>query len=379
VGIVAREITSQPLLVRVRKTRSEPGGVPFVLDVDLEFPAGVNIVFGPSGAGKSTLLDCIAGLLRPDDGRIAIGEDLLMDADRQVVLSPAKRNLAYVFQNLALFPHMSVERNVAYGISGIAAAERTASVSAMLQLFRVEKLAARMPNELSGGERQRVALARSLATSPRALLLDEPLTALDAGLKKSIMDDLRTWNAANKIPIIYVTHSRDEVDALSERVVALDHGKVVSSGTPLEVLDAPRRTPLAQASGFENVFSAEVLELRAPDGVMRVRLEQSTCEIETPLGYAAVGDRFQVAIRAGDILLATEHPRGLSARNVLEGKIARLEQRGPLFVVEVMAGDASRVTFAVHVTLGAKRELQLEAGRRVWLVLKTHSCHVLAD
>jgi molybdate transport system ATP-binding protein len=378
VGIVGREITAEPLRVRVRKTRAEPGGVPFVLDVDLEFPAGINIVFGPSGAGKSTLLDCIAGLLRADAGRVAMGESVLLDVERRTDLAPAKRHLAYVFQNLALFPHLSVERNVAYGISHIPAGERMAGVTAMLQLFRVDKLATRMPNELSGGERQRVALARSLATSPRVLLLDEPLTALDAGLKKSIMDDLRTWNAAHHIPIVYVTHSRDEADALGERMVALEHGKVIGMGTPLEVLDAPRRSALAQASGFENVFDAEVVELRASDGVMRVRLEPSACEIETPLGYATAGDRVRVAIRAGDLLLATDEPHGLSARNILEGKIVSLEQRGTMFVAEVVAGNASPAKFVVHLTPGAKRELQLEVRRQVWLVLKTHSCHLLA-
>jgi molybdate transport system ATP-binding protein len=205
------------------------------------------------------------------------------------------------------------------------------------------------------------------------LLLDEPLTGLDAKLKSAIVDDLRAWNAANRIPILYVTHSREEVDALGERVLAIDSGHVVSAGTPMDVLDAPRRKRLAQAAGFENLLEGTVLDLREADGVMRVRLGSTACELEVPLGFAAAGDRVRVAIRAGDILLATEQLRGLSARNVIEGRITSLQPRGTMVIASVDCG----VLFTVHVTPGAVRALELAAGRRVWLVLKTHSCHLV--
>ena len=367
------------LKAQLKKKRSGRTESSFVLDLALEIPAGITIVFGPSGAGKSTLLDCIAGLIKPDTGRIEIGSEVLLDVEQRIDVPPTKRKIAYVFQSLALFPHMTVQQNVAYGLADIPARQRGARVNSMLEAFRVEQLANRKTHEISGGEQQRVALARSLATSPRVLLLDEPLTALDEGLKKSIMEDLRRWNAAQNIPILYVTHSRAEVDALGERVIALDHGKIISTGTPHEVLDAPRRSSLAQASGFENLFSGVVTELREADGVMRVRLVKGACEIETPLGHAAVGTAVRLAIRAGDILLATQRPYGLSARNVIAGKIISLEQRGTLFVAQV-ATDADRaVVFNVHLTLGAKRALELEANQPVWLVIKTHSCHVLVD
>jgi molybdate transport system ATP-binding protein len=204
--------------------------------------------------------------------------------------------------------------------------------------------------------------------------LDEPLTGLDAELKAAIVDDLRAWNAAKRIPILYVTHSREEVDALGERVLAMENGHIVSAGAPMEVLDAPRRKKLAQAAGFENLLNGVVLDLRETDGVMRVRLEESACEIEVPLGYAVAGDRVKVAIRAGDILLAVERPIGLSARNIMEGRIVSLEQRGTLLIARVDCG----ALFVVHVTPGAVRALGLAAGRRVWLVLKTHSCHLVA-
>jgi molybdate transport system ATP-binding protein len=248
-------------------------------------------------------------------------------------------------------------------------------VSEILSAFRVYKFRHQKPPQISGGERQRVALARSLVTLPRVLLLDEPLTGLDAELKSSIVDDLRAWNAAHSIPILYVTHSRDEVDALGERVVAIDLGRIVSQGAPRDVLDAPRRKRLAQAAGFENFLKGTVVDLRESDGVMRIRLTGSACEIEVPLGYATPGDAVQVAVRAGDILLATEKPSGLSARNVIEGKIVTLEQRGTMVIASVDCG----VLFTVHLTPGAQRALHLAIGRQVWLVLKTYSCHLVQD
>src|SRR5260370_14847461 len=202
----------------------------------------------------------------------------------------------------------------------------------------------------------------------------ETLTVCDVELKAAIMDDLRSWIAAKGIPILYVTHSREEVDALGERVIALDSGRVVSAGAPMDVLDAPRRKKLARAAGFENMLSATVLDLREADGVMRVRLGESACEIEVPLGYAAAGNRMQVAVRAGDILLATERPHGLSARNVIEGRIVSLEQRGTMAIARVDCG----VAFVVHVTPGAVRALELTAGRCVCCVWETYPCDLVA-
>lgn len=374
-GSVDGAINPAALAVRVRKKRVRTSSPLFVLDVFLEAPPGITILFGPSGAGKSTVLDCIAGLLRPDTGKISVNGDVLFDSESATDCPIQSRRIAYVFQTLALFPHMSAEKNVAYALNHLSREERSARVQEILKAFHVENLRARKPNEISGGERQRVALARSLVTQPRVLLLDEPLTGLDAELKAAIVDDLRAWNAARRIPILYVTHSRDEVDALGERVIAMENGHVVSEGTPHEVLEAPRRKKLAQAAGFENLLEGTVVDLRESDGVMRVQLADSVCEIEVPLGYAAVGDRVQLAIRAGDILLATARPQGLSARNVIEGRILSLERRGNLVSARVNCG----VIFIVHVTPGAVRTLELAQQSQVWLVLKTHSCHLVAD
>ncbi len=365
-------MTIPSLVARVRKDFRGAGGPPFALDVKVEAPPGITILFGPSGAGKSTLLDCIAGLTRPGAGRIAAGEFALFDSAVGTNLPPQKRQVAYLFQSPALFPHLTVAENTGYGIAHLGKDDRRARVAEILETFRVGALAGRKPGELSGGERQRVALARALVTAPRVLLLDEPLSALDADVKSAIVDDLRVWNAARRLPILYVTHSREEVDALGERVVVLDKGRVIATGAPRDVLDAPRRHALAQAAGFENILDAVIAELRGQDGVMRARLAGGA-ELEVPLGRAAAGDRVRLAIRAGDILLAAQRPVGLSARNILPGRIQSLETRGTLVVAQVDCGSA----FTVHLTPGACRSLELATGREVWLVVKTHSCHVV--
>lgn len=366
-----RQVSSSALVASIRKERRD--AATFVLNVSFEAPPGITILFGPSGAGKSTLLDCVAGLVSPNAGKIAIGESVLFDAEARTDVPPQRRRIAYVFQSLALFPHLTVEQNVAFGLRDMADQDRRRRVGEILQAFCITNLRNHKPGQISGGEKQRTALARSLVTNPQLLLLDEPLTGLDAELKAAIVEDLRAWNAAKRIPVLYVTHSREEVDALGERVIAIEEGHIVSHGAPIDVLDAPRRKRLAQAAGFENLLSAKVLDLREPDGVMRVRLGESACEIEVPLAHASVGDRVHIAIRAGDILLASQRPHGLSARNVLEGKILSLEQHGTMYIARADCG----VTFAVHVTPGAVRALELAIEKNVWVVLKTHSCHLV--
>ena len=360
------------LHVDIHKAYANSQSPHFQLQVCLDFPPGFTVLFGPSGAGKSTLLDCVAGLATPDEGVIRLNDEILFDAAKNIALPPQRRGIGYTFQSLALFPHLTVEENVRFGISRQSSSDQQARSAQILQTFHIHPLAMRRPRELSGGEQQRVALARSLVTRPHVLLLDEPLTGLDAALRQSILQDLREWNDANRIPILYVTHNREEVDAIGERVVALVDGRVRETGLPGDVLDAPRTLALAQSAGFENLFTARVLEQRVDDGVMRVALSEH-CDLEVPLGLAGIDSEIRIAIRAGDILLATEHPHGLSARNVLQGIVESLETSGALVVVRVQAG----VAFEVHVTPGAVRSLELRPALPVWLVIKTHSCRIV--
>lgn len=331
------------------------------------------MLFGPSGAGKTTLLECIAGLLPPDRGHIRIGEYILFDSERGITLAVPRRRIAYVFQTLALFPHMSVEANIAYGLQDRAPDQRRKAVDAIVDSFRIRHARRRRPADISGGERQRAALARALVTEPQVLLLDEPLSALDAASKRAIIEDLRAWNDTHRIPVLYVTHSRDELFALGERVVALERGTVAADGLPHEVLHAPRQETLAQSAGFENIFDARVLSLHEDLGTMSCALAANV-PLEAPLGHAAVGDAVRIGLRAGDILLANARPQGLSARNVLPGRIRSLTRHDARVVARV---DCAGLELEVHLTPGAQHALSLAVGGEVWLVIKTYSCHLL--
>jgi molybdate transport system ATP-binding protein len=373
---VEAKSASSILTAGVRKTLASAERE-FSLDVEFSAAPGFTILFGPSGAGKTTLLDCVAGLAAPDSGRIAVGERILFDANSRVNLPAAKRGVGYVLQDLALFPHLTVEQNVEYGLARLARPARKRRAIEMLQELRIEHLRGRRPGEISGGERQRVALARSLVTDPCVLLLDEPLAALDAATKARMLDDLRKWNQAHGIPILYVTHSREEVMALGERVMVMDQGRIVAQGTPHEVLRAPLQETVAQLVGFENIFEATVWLLHEDRGTMTCRLPGSNAAksvlLETPLIRAEAGSHLRVGIRAGDILLAIAKPVGLSARNVIAGRVVSLERRDMIISARVDCG----VEMDVHLTLAARDDLQLTAGREVWLVIKTHSCHLM--
>ncbi len=356
--------------VRIRK-RFATG---FALEAEFHAGPGFTILFGPSGSGKTTLLECVAGLQTPNAGRVALGPRVLFDSERNISVPVRERAIGYLFQSLALFPHLTVAENVAYGLAHRPADERRARVKEILESFRVAHLVARKPGAISGGERQRVALARSVVTDPALLLLDEPLSALDAIVKSKIIDDLRAWNASRNIPIVYVTHSPAEAFALGERIIVLESGGVLAQGSPQEVLAAPRHETVAQLAGFENIFDATVTAILEDHGTMRCRLGSSALELEVPLLWTEPGSVTRVAIRAGDILVATTRPEGISARNTFQGRLISLERRGVTVIATVDAG----VRFEVHLTPSAIQSLRLEAGQQVWLIVKTYSCHLVA-
>jgi molybdate transport system ATP-binding protein len=367
------EPISADLEVRLRKRFPNPEGS-FILNVHFRALAGFTILFGPSGAGKTTLLDCISGLNQPEDGRVAIGGEVLYDAEKKRNVAPWKRRIGYVHQDLALFPHMTAEENIAYGLNKLSKTERQKRCSEILATFRIGKLRDRRPAQISGGERQRVALARALVTEPRALLLDEPLSALDRLTRSSLISDLRKWNQDHRVPILLVTHQREEVFALGDEVIILDAGRIVAQGQPHEVMRAPRMETVAHLSGFENIFTVTVRAVNTERGTMTCRLGDGLVELETPLVRAELGSHLRVGVRAGDLLLATENPKGLSARNILPGTIRRIEQRDVIVAATV---DCGGTEFEVHLTLAARDDLKLSPGKSVWVVVKTHSCHLL--
>lgn len=215
------------LAVDIGLTAHGDAARPFALDVRFDVPPGVTVLFGPSGAGKSRTLACIAGIAEPDRGRIALGDDVWF-ADRPRVVRPIhERRVAFVFQSLALFPHMTALENVAYGVDrALSRDERRVRARAMLEKMHVGPLADRRPRTFSGGEAQRVALARAFAMAPRLVLLDEPFSALDHGVKAELLREVGERIEAEGLPALLVTHQPEDAELLGSRVVFLDHGKV---------------------------------------------------------------------------------------------------------------------------------------------------------
>jgi len=362
-------------ILELRNVSKEFAGQRAVHQISLQIePGSFFSLLGPSGCGKTTTLRLIAGFEPPTAGEI------WLNGARIDALPPYRRNVNTVFQNYALFPHLTVHGNVEFGLRRAAVADRNARVRRVLEQVQLWEKESRKPSQLSGGERQRVALARALITEPCILLLDEPLAALDLPVRMKIADDLRRSIQNLPIPVLYVTHNRDEVFMLGERLLVLENGKLIAQGTPHEVLSAPRGETVAQLAGFENIFDAQVTSLHEDRGTMTCRVgsarfESAQVELETPLVRADAGSRLRVGISAGDILLATSAPVGLSARNILPGRVLSLFQHDAIVTARVDCG----VELSVHLTLGARDSLALAPGRQVWVIVKTHSCHLLSS
>ena len=343
----------------------------FTLECAVTFRAPVTSIFGPSGHGKTTLLNCIAGLARPDDGVITVlGTTVFSAADRTRV-PPEKRRFGYVFQDAALFPNMNVRKNVLYGYNLTPPALRDANPDQLFDLFDLEELLDRRVDTLSGGERQRVALARALASSPRLLLLDEPLASIDAAFKgviirylKRVRDDLGT-------PMIYVSHSVSEVAALAEDMLVLSKGRPVAQGPPSEVLVQPGVGAMTDYGTLENLLDATVVDLAPEQGLTTVDVGGVT--LAAPYADASAGDLVTVSIRAGDIILTLDVPSRISAQNILPGTIDELHVHGPRVLARVDVG----VELVVELTPRAVTDLALRRGLPVYLIVKSNSVLLL--
>jgi molybdate transport system ATP-binding protein len=347
----------------------------FALAVEFNAPPKITILFGASGSGKTTTIKSIAGIIQPDSGRISINGHTLYDSLLGINVPIRKRSVGLVFQNLALFPHMSALGNVEFAMGDLSRHERRRRALELMERLRITHTARRRSREISGGEAQRVALARALAGSPRLLLLDEPLSAIDEATKHSIIADLKMINRDLRLPIIYVTHNRDEAITLGDYLIAYESGQVAAAGEPLEILGGPVIASVARLTGVENVFESVVVERNVGAGTTTVRIsdQSGSCFLDIPLGKGDHGDGVIVAVRAGDILLATEELRLTSARNILCGHITEIEERGDHRLVRVKSG----VTWLVNLTRQAVKELELSKGQEIWLAIKTHSCYLL--
>lgn len=329
------------------------------------------VLFGPSGSGKTTVLRCLAGLERPDRGRIVAGDETWFDAERRIQVTPQDRRIGYLPQGFALFPHLDVRENIGFGIGRARRAEREARIAELVRMLDLGSLERRRPRELSGGQQQRVALARAMARRPALLLLDEPLSALDAPTRERLRGELRQLLVAAGVPAIVVTHDRGEALVLGDRTAILADGAVRQIGPTLEVFDRPVDETAAAVVGIETVLPATVVGSTA--GVVRLRVARHEL---AAIGDWAEGAAVLVSIRAEDVTLAPdtgEPAAASSARNRLSGTVTGIDPAGPLVRVHVDCG----FPLVAYVTRLAVQELDIHEGSPVIAMVKAPSVHVI--
>ncbi len=338
----------------------------FDLDVALALPgSGVTAVFGPSGCGKTTLLRLVAGLETSPGGFFRIGDEIWQDGAR--VVAPHKRRIGYVFQDANLFPHLTVSRNLSYGSRRTAPGERLPTLDPLVDLLGIGGLLDRRPSRLSGGERQRVAIARALAVNPRILLMDEPLAALDQDRKKEVLPYLKTLQRELRIPILYVTHSPDEVAQLASHLVVLRGGRLVADGPIQEVLSR-EDLPLTLGEDACSVFDAVVAGRDPEDHLLRLRIGgQELLVREHPCEDDA---RIRVRILARDVSLALERQTGTSILNHLSVQVMDVIQDAhPAQALVRLSLEGSPLL--ARVTHRSLNVLGIRPGMRVWAQVKT--------
>lgn len=312
----------------------------FALDVDFAAPPGVTAIFGRSGAGKTTIVKAVAGLLRPDAGRVVVGGSVLLDRQRRVNVPAHRRRIGFVFQDGRLFPHLSVRQNLGYGRWFAPRREDGASFAQVVEMLGIGHLLDRHPAGLSGGERSRVGIGRALLAKPRLLILDEPMAALDAQRRAEILPYLEAVRDHAAVPILYISHSMAEVARLATTLVLIDDGRVAAAGPIAQILSAPQAAASLDPMDAGAVFSGEVTAIEA-DGLLRLAVDGGTLLIAgstRPLGHRA-----RIRIRPQDVILSLSRPEQTSALNILPVQVTELLPQGSTCLVQLKLGDNARL------------------------------------
>ena len=348
------------LQLQLRKRRGD-----FSLDLTVNAPHGVIALFGRSGCGKSTVVNLIAGLLRPDAGRIQLDDEVLFDTQLGIDLPAAMRRIGYVFQDARLFPHYRVLGNLRYGQRRAPRAVPGITFDRIVQLLALESLLQRRPAQLSGGERQRVAIGRALLSQPRLLLLDEPLASLDQARREEVLPYLQRLRDELAIPMVYVSHQFEEVLRLANYVVLMEQGKALAQDELPALSLRPECRAMLGADAIGAVVEGAIGSIDG-NGLAQVALGGGQLHVDGR-GFRT-GERVRLQLLARDLILATEAPRGLSVRSSLQGMITRvIPDEDQAVLVQI---DAGGVALIARVTAGAAGELALRAGLPVWVLVK---------
>ncbi len=354
---------SATIRIRLRLPRAQ-----FDVDVDLQLPGtGITVLFGASGSGKTTILRCVAGLERGAAGLVRIGDATWQDDEQDIFVPIWRRPLGYVFQEASLFEHLDVQRNLEYGLRRAARSADRNTLEEAVDLLGIRALLERRPQALSGGERQRVAIARALATEPRLLLLDEPLAALDLPRRHEIMPWLERLRDQLAIPMLYVTHSMDELSRLADEVVVLDQGRAVAAGPVGEVL-AQGDLPALAGEEAASVIQGVVVEDDARWHLARIRLEAGSVLVrDSGLGC---GRPVRLRVLARDVSLTLDEPTRSSIQNHLPGVVDALmaDSHPAQALVRVRCGTQALIA---RVTWKSVEELRIRPGLALWVQVKT--------
>jgi molybdate transport system ATP-binding protein len=348
----------------------------FSLDVDLNLPGrGVTGLFGHSGSGKTTCLRCMAGLVKPDSGYLRVNGDVWLDSDAGISLPTHKRPLGYVFQEPSLFPHLSVLRNLQFGQKRVPASEHRVQLEQATELLGIDHLLARMPASLSGGERQRVGIARALLTSPRLLLMDEPLAALDLKRKREILPYLERLHDELDIPVIYVSHSPEEMARLADHLVVLDAGRVIASGPIADTLSR-LDLPAALTDDASVVVAGTATAFDPEYGLLTVQLPVTASTTASTVrlvhGAMPMGQPVRVAVKARDVSLSTGDQDDGSILNRLPASVLEVAPAEHPNHVMVRL-DADGTLLLARITRYSSDRLVLAPGMRVWAHIKAAS------
>ena len=338
----------------------------FALDVAFRSDGGLLALFGASGSGKTTVANTIAGLIRPAEGRIVVGGDVLVHTERRIFVPSHQRRIGYVFQEARLFPHLTVRQNLLYGRWFAPHKDDGAPLEQVVEVLGIAYLLERRPGRLSGGERQRVALGRAWLARPRLLLMDEPLSSLDDPRKSEILPYIERLRDESRIPIVYVSHSLTEVTRLATNVVLLSDGRVVTSGPVRAVL-----TPGDDATDGAPADDGVVLETKVvqhDDGIGITTLHSKAGALRVPRLGSPVGMHLRMRIRARDVLLSVRPPEGLSARNIVMAVVTEVSAGpDPLVEMRAVAGGAALLA---RTTRPAIHALHIAPGRHVYAIVK---------
>lgn len=356
------------LVVSITKRFGSGASVTADLQVSMR-PGSIVVLFGPSGSGKTTLVRAVAGLERPDAGTIRFAGETWFDAGSSTFVGPERRRVGYVFQEAALFPHLTVRANIEYGVNTRDAAA-VARAGELVDMLALPDLADRYPRQLSGGQAERVALARALASSPRLLLLDEPFAALDTPARMELRRLLRASVERLGIAAVLVTHDRTEAIALGDLMAVLACGRVRQVGSVLDVVRRPADFVVARSVGVESVVPARIVG--EADDLVELRIGPATLRAVAAEWKHDEKDVF-ACIRAEDVTLERTATRNASARNHLSARILNMESDGPLERVTLDCG----FPLAALITRQAREEMALAEGETVVAVVKATAVHLV--